>query len=831
MKIVETSRRPALIVLLFLALSFSSDAAPASQEEPQPLAGLTGSAIDSGTGQSVRDASVILRRGRIAQRPNAGQGLPADVLTDPEGRFRFDSAEPGEYTLIVAKRGYLGSPLHVLELKAGKIARREVRLDPLAKVSGRVVDDAGRGIKGARVAALLGSMRPSVALTRLLNEHGVAGLMTTSDSRGGFELFLPADQHRVTILTEGLGYAPSRVILTALRLGVNSKGIVIRLLAGLTARGRVLASEGAPLSGATVEAVRLEPEVSGLGIQEINPWATSGKDGTFVLKGLVEGSYTLRISHPTHASQTLPRVEIDAEMQELPEIFLVSQAKVGGIVTDVAGYPIGGARVLARAVRERINAETVSNADGSFFFTQFSPGASVFLWAEAEGYVSTSQVVGAPENGTVLVLRRKGTLRGRIEDTGSGDPLREFRVWVVRGSEEKTFHSYDGNFEWQGLPPGRWTVAAQAPGYQKTEVREVEIRSAEPTEEVVFRLKKGLDLFGRVLDGYTGEALSDVRVAYGLANEVGEPTFLRFNRTTQITDADGNFKFEGVPPGKVTIIAQSPLYAHTQTTVTAVEGTFVEVRLSKGGALSGHVFETDSLTPAPSARVSLFSETDSVGTTMAADPAGFFAFDHLSAGLYRLTAEASFGRTSGQDIALKENQRIDGLVLRVRPGATVHGTVRGTLPTEQKIVDVVASGPGGFTAFASTDFEGTYTIHGVPAGVIQLMASTSSFRSMAGSIEVPQGLQEITFDFDFPQTARLHGRVIQAGKPIPFADVSVAPLGPQMVRGSARTDEEGVYDILGLSDGNYVVIVGGGGVRRPVRISGDTILDIELPAP
>ena len=59
--------------------------------------------------------------------------------------------------------------------------------------------------------------------------------------------------------------------------------------------------------------------------------------------------------------------------------------------------------------------------------------------------------------------------------------------------------------------------------------------------------------------------------------------------------------------------------------------------------------------------------------------------------------------------------------------------------------------------------------------------------------------------------------------------MSAFPLDPQLVRGFGGTDQDGMYAIDGLSDGNYTVSLGGMGARRSVRISGDTILDIELP--
>jgi len=447
------------------------------------------------------------------------------------------------------------------------------------------------------------------------------------------------------------------------------------------------------------------------------------------------------------------------------------------------------------------------------------------LWAEAEGYVPTHETIEAPQNDIPLVLRPQGALRGRVEDSDTARPLSDFRIRLARGSEEKSFRSNDGSFEWQGLPPGRWTVVAQAPGYQRTSL-DVEIRSGDVTNGVVFLLRKGVELSGRVVDNDTNEPVPDVSVVYDETRVEKASAFSLLKSMMQTTDSDGNFRFTGVPPASVTIIARSPFYAQSQITVTAGEATSVEIRLSRGAVLSGHILGTDSRTPVAGARVSLFSETSGSASTITSDSTGFFLFNRLSSGRYRLMAEASFGQAPRQDIVLKENQRVDDMVLSLKSGATVHGNVRGTLPTEQKTVNLVAYGADGFSASTSTSLEGEYNVPGVPVGPTRLLISTSTLRSMSVSIEIPAGTQDLNFDINFPQNGRLHGSVMQGGKPIAFADLSAIPVDSRMVRATTRTDEEGTYEIVGLSDGNYVVRVSG--TQTNIRISGDTILGIEL---
>ena len=69
------------------------------------------------------------------------------VQTDAQGRFRFESVEPGEYVLTVEADGYAPRSQNA---KTGAAAQ-EFRLHPGRKVRGRVVDSAGDPVPGACV--------------------------------------------------------------------------------------------------------------------------------------------------------------------------------------------------------------------------------------------------------------------------------------------------------------------------------------------------------------------------------------------------------------------------------------------------------------------------------------------------------------------------------------------------------------------------------------------------------------------------------------------------------------------------------------------------------
>ncbi len=814
-------------------LCLQDKTAPAgNSSERAESASVQGVVTDRLTRQPVAGARVSLEWGRA--QANAGgrsRESTASGLTDARGRFHLGRVEPGVYSLRVAKRGYIPSPSSVLELEAAKTTAREVTLDPLSKFSGRVLDESGRPLKGAKVRVTFGPRRTSAALLRLLSEQGHSALTSTTDREGEFEVFAPTGEENVTLMARAPGYAPARLRLSPAGASRARAGVLLRLSLGFEAQGRVVNEGGTPIAGAAVLAHPQEGVEAGLESGDAESRATSGTDGRFVLRGLEKGIYQLKVSHAGHASRVVQDVGIQARtVNRLPDTVLPPEAEVSGRVADAEGRPIPGASVSA--VSGEVHSSRVTSDDnGSFVLSGFAQGASIFLSATAAGHSEVSKVVSAPENGVVLVLPRHGVLRGRVEDTETLTPVKAFQIRLgVFGPKGKTFRSEEGNFEWGALPPGRWDFVATAPGYQAAEVRGIEIRAGETTEAVVFSLSKGFELAGRVVDAATGLGLPDVSVNYHPATEVKSSAWhFHASASGQQTDADGNFKFDGLPDGKVTVIAKSPFHAEARRTVAAGEESFVEIKLSKGGFVSGRVVGPDAVKPLAGARVSLSNVADGSSVTLPADESGAFSFDSLTPGRYRLTADTSLGQTKPQEIVLRENERLQNLLLVVQAGATIRGKVTGLRLEELPVVEIVAQAPGDFIGTASTAPDGTYVVRGVPKGRVEVMAQTYSGRSVSKSVEVEEGASELSLNLEFPRVARLSGRLTRGGQPAAREVVRASPRNPESAAGSGETDQSGLYVIEGLSEGDYEVVLGGE-VTQSLRISGDTVLDAELSA-
>ena len=116
-----------------------------------------------------------------------------------------------------------------------------------------------------------------------------------------------------------------------------------------------------------------------------------------------------------------------------------------------------------------------------------------------------------------------GTLRGKVIDAVTHEPVREFELefqgtQATKVGEEapgaRTFRTVDGRFAWEYLPPGNWTVTASASGYQRFVLVGLQINRGDATAEIVLPLRAGHALRGRIYDEASGAGIASASVGF-----------------------------------------------------------------------------------------------------------------------------------------------------------------------------------------------------------------------------------------------------------------------------------------------------------------------------
>ena len=96
---------------------------------PEELPGsIYGTVVDKATGEPIKSAGVEL----------SPSGLK--TVTGSEGQFEFTELDPGKYTLLITKTGYIDGVSHTIEVKPGQQAKGDVQIEKLPPAL-KVVDD------------------------------------------------------------------------------------------------------------------------------------------------------------------------------------------------------------------------------------------------------------------------------------------------------------------------------------------------------------------------------------------------------------------------------------------------------------------------------------------------------------------------------------------------------------------------------------------------------------------------------------------------------------------------------------------------------------------
>lgn len=119
---------------------------------------LSGSVVNSVTGEPVKRALLTLSPLHPGQEPTPQGHVPIQVFSDPGGAFSFNGLSAGRYRIFAQKPQYRqNQETGTIELGPSR-ASVEVKLEPLATLEGTVLDTAGAPIRGASVQLIQASV-------------------------------------------------------------------------------------------------------------------------------------------------------------------------------------------------------------------------------------------------------------------------------------------------------------------------------------------------------------------------------------------------------------------------------------------------------------------------------------------------------------------------------------------------------------------------------------------------------------------------------------------------------------------------------------------------
>ena len=480
-----------------------------------------------------------------------------------------------------------------------------LRLEPLAQLSGRVVDAAQQPVAMAEV-----QIRPNGPSTG--GFHGFRNWRATSDERGAFAFDdLSAGDYRVEVASSAGGTALESV---AVRAEAEEEPLVLEVGGPDGLAVHLVDERGEPVTGAEVRVRSLEPDgmehlVDGAGGRvrmvstgpSLDRVARTDAKGEARFADVPAGSWEIESDPPGFAKvrKTLTRATDDLEHVELAT---ARESSLRIRVVDTTGQPVPRTGLELSAEDPALEFETVTRTTdrwGHAVFTNLAPGRYLYRevenaggnfvieWShdgEDEGLEAPPQ--GAPVDigpGEVveeqLILLTKAIARVLVTRFGQPLPGATVRlgkegamdIGFALGPDRDTLTATTGADGWAELPPanaGSYVLSAQAGPQSPATKKDVDLVSGQQELELalasgvvrgivlsddgpvpgarVHLSKGGADAGGAEVAGVFVMSVS----SHGDGDPAMETMEFQEGQTTTNTDGEGRFRFQDVPEGK-----------------------------------------------------------------------------------------------------------------------------------------------------------------------------------------------------------------------------------------------------------------------------------------
>ena len=467
--------------------------------------------------------------------------------------------------------------------------RVSIRLSKGADVSGMVVDAHGKPQVAWIVATNASEPFPVIDAKRDGIASGADGRFAfPSLSKGTWRLTATAAQ-----------FAPA--ISDPLIIDGPRANVKLTLLAGSTLKGKVVDKAGAPVS-ANVRVIQ-----RGNVFLRDQRLVHTKADGSFAIEGLPQRPADVVAQSEHGASQITP---VDLTRDLSVTLTLDIDGAITGTVIDKGGQPIGDAQVIAEAEPTgkptdllawviRGPQETVTDQGGGFALTGL-PAGNYRVRASRPGASEDEQELApfaiAKPGGPALqlVLAREGTIKGKVAFADGTVPL----AFTVRlGNTYGTpFAATDGTFSLTAIA-GVHGMVVDGQSFAAAKSRDVSITEGKTTDVGTIVVEKGRSISGRVRD-QSGTPVADAKVAAGhLLTGGGAELYIADESIAAkdtTSDANGNFRIDGFPPGPITVVAGKDNVGRSNSVQipTGTDSATIDLVLAPTAGIEGKVMRS-----------------------------------------------------------------------------------------------------------------------------------------------------------------------------------------------------------------------------------------------
>ena len=502
-----------------------------------------------------------------------GGGPARETVTRATGGFAFGGLGEGAYALRAA-HGEMASATRssIPAGDAASVEPVELELRPGRTLTGRVLDDGGRGIPDIAV-------RVEAAEQNKAETPGGAAvsLVARTDATGAFSTpALPPGAHRLSATRPGHLLRRAPIVTVAPPPAPAPGAVTLELVRGARVSGHVRDGRGAPAGGARVRCVASAmddltvtagplplaaeaaamPSGAGRALGSTR-FAGADRDGRFTVDDLIPGRYRIEIAHPGAEPYRGEELTLaPGERRDLGVLALRAGLTLVGRVIDEGGVGIEGARVAVTGVEATAGAlglHSATDPSGRFELTLPAGKYSVSATAPGRGAAQAKvelTAAAAPKPIELRLVRAEATLEGLVRDNG-GRPLARARLFVSSGPEPSSATvgsgsaDVGGHFSIKPLPAGELRLEIRHPDYP------VSFETVTPGKFATITVPFPGGVSGEVRARTSGAALARARI------EAVGPNGAK--ATADVAKA-GGFRLLRLMPGRWRLIATAPGY-------------------------------------------------------------------------------------------------------------------------------------------------------------------------------------------------------------------------------------------------------------------------------
>jgi hypothetical protein len=548
---------------------------------------------------------------------------------------------------------------------------------------------------------------------------------------------------------------------------------------------------------------------------------------------------------------------------------LAKGGKITGFVTsDSGGSPIPGVTIWANASSNGHYAGgAITQSDGSYTISGMQAGeykVEAFsdinyfgeYYSNAKDFDSAASVSVSLDqitSGINFSLAKGGVVAGKVTDSSDGLPISGAYIYInetTSGWNRSVQSQSDGTYTITGLPAGEYVLNINTDGDHLTqyynnvtnvdEATHVTVKLGETVSGIDFKLVQGGRISGIVTSDSDGAPLQNAWVS---AREVNGD--LGWGASTQL---DGSYTISGLPAGNYTTRIegyQDHQGEYYNDTTSADSATPVSVSLGETtnainfglarlGHISGKVITDTNGSPIEGVTVSTKPVVGDGSYSTMSQPGGNFTITDLPPGNYYVQAYYSFLGNTATEYYNHSNDSNSSVPVSVTLNVTTSGIdfslpllwgqISGVVTSDAdgspiEGLEVWASSTSGGTGgTATTQQDGSYTIKGLTTGNYLLgiplcynnylgeYYNNTSDYSAASPVSVTQGVTTSTINFGLAEYGKIKGTATSASDGMPVKGLRIiAYLTTSGEGGSAITQEDGSYEITGLTPKDYLV--------------------------